>query len=112
MPDAIQLYEKAISLDCGYEIPVNNLGVIYLDMLGQVHKAIEYFEQALTIDPDYALAYYNLGRAYSFLDLRLEAAHCLRRAQELNLYTRELDNDELTARITHLFDTCEMEVRE
>jgi tetratricopeptide (TPR) repeat protein len=106
---AIQHYEKAIDLDSGYEIPINNLGVIYLDMLGQVQKAIELFQEAISIDPHYALAYYNLGRAYSFLDNRLEAANCFRSAQEFNHYSRELDNDELTARINHLFDTCEME---
>lgn len=109
---AIQHYEKAIALDSGYEIPINNLGVIYLDMLGQVHKAIELFKDAISIDPHYALAYYNLGRAYSFLDNRLEAANCFRTAQEFNHYSRELDNDELTARINHLFDTCEMELRD
>jgi tetratricopeptide (TPR) repeat protein len=99
---AIQHYEKAISLDSGYEIP----------MLGEVHKAIELFQEAIEIDHHYALAYYNLGRAHSFLDNRLEAANCFRTAQELNQYSRELDNDELTARINHLFDTCEMELRD
>ncbi len=109
---AIQHYEKSIALDPGYEIPINNLGVIYLDMLGQVHKAIELFQQAIELDEHYALAYYNLGRAYSFLDNRLEAANCFRTARELNHYSRELDNDELTARINHLFDTCEIELRD
>lgn len=109
---ALSLYEKAISLDSDYEIPINNMGVIYLDMLGQVHKAIELFEQALDIDPQYALAYYNLGRAHSFLGNRLKAAQCFQEAQELNQYSRELDNDELLERISQLFDTCETEPRD
>lgn len=109
---AIELYKKSIELDPGYEIPINNLGVIYLDMLGQVHKAIALFQEAIELDEHYALAYYNLGRAYSFLDNRLEAANCFRTARELNHYSRELDNDELTARINHLFDTCEIELRD
>ena len=109
---ALTYYEKAIALDSEYEIPINNMGVIYLDMLGNVEKAIELFNRAIEIDEHYALAYYNLGRAYSFLDNRLEAANCFRTAQELNHYSCELDNDELTARINHLFDTCEMELRD
>lgn len=109
---ALAYYEQAIALDSGYEIPVNNMGVIYLDMLGQVHKAIELFQQALELDPQYALAYYNLGRAYSFLGQRLEAANCFKTAQELNHHSKELDNDELTARISQLFDTCEIELRD
>lgn len=107
---AIAFYEKAISLDCGYEIPINNLGVIYLDMLGDVHKAIDLFKQAIDLDENYSLAYYNLGRAYSFLDQRLEAAHCFQMAQELNQFSHDLDSDELAARIQHLFETCELEL--
>jgi tetratricopeptide (TPR) repeat protein len=109
---AIELYEKAISLDCGYEIPINNMGVIYLDMLGDVHRAIEHFKQAIALDENYSLAYYNLGRAYSFLDNRLEAAQCFQMAQELNQFSRDLDNDELAERIQRLFEPYELELRE
>lgn len=109
---AVEFYHKAISLDCGYEIPINNLGVIYLDMLGDVHQAIEHFKQAIALDENYSLAYYNLGRAYSFLGNRLEAAQCFQTAQELNQFSRDLDNDELADRIQRLFDPCELELRE
>lgn len=102
---AIQFYEKAIALDNEYEIPLNNLGVIYLDSLGNLQKAIEMFQSAIAINDHYALAHYNLGRAYSFLGRRLEAAQCFRAAQDINQFSRELDNDELTARINNLFDT-------
>jgi tetratricopeptide (TPR) repeat protein len=102
---AIQLYEKAMALDSNYEIPLNNLGVIYLDSLGDVQKAIELFQAAIAINDHYALAHYNLGRAYSFLGQRLEAAQCFRVAQDINQFSRELDNEELTARINHLFDS-------
>lgn len=108
--DAIKFYEKAIDLDSEYEIPINNLGVIYLDMLGEVQKAITLFEQAIEADQNYSLAYYNLGRAHSFLDNRLEAAHCFQMAQELNHFSHDLDNDELVARIQQLFDTCKLEL--
>ncbi len=105
-------YEKAIALDSCYEIPLNNLGVIHLDTLGEVHRAIELFQSAIRINEHYALAYYNLGRAYSFLDNRLEAAHCFGMAQELNQFSRELDNDELTARINNLFTACDVDTRD
>ncbi len=110
--EAVTLYEQAIALDPDYEIPINNLGVIYLDMLGQVQKSITLFREALEIDPNYALAYYNLGRAYSFLGDRTEAANCFQSAQKLNQHSNELDNDELTARINHLFETREIEFRD
>ncbi|WP_373531815.1 tetratricopeptide repeat protein [Vampirovibrio sp.] len=109
---AIAFYEQAIALDAHYEIPINNLGVIHLDMLGQVNRAIELFQQALALEPNYALAHYNLGRAYSFLGNRLEAAQCFQQAQALNHYSQDLDHDELTARIHNLFDSRETELRE
>lgn len=107
---AIVYYKQAIALDDTYEIPINNLGVIHLDLLGDVEKAIGYFQQAIALDANYALAYYNLGRAYSFLGNRLEAAHCFKTAQALNLESKDLDNDELSARIYSLFDSCEIEL--
>lgn len=102
---ALQYYQQALELNPEYEIPLNNMGVIYLDSLGQVYRAIELFQRALALNSDYALAYYNLGRAYSFLDNRLEAAQCFQRAHECNQFSMELDNDELTARISHLFES-------
>jgi tetratricopeptide (TPR) repeat protein len=110
--NAVNFYEKAVSLDDGYEIPLNNLGVIYLDTLGQVQKAIELFKRSVGINENYALGYYNLGRAYSFLDDRLEAANCFQIARNLNRFSRDLDNDELVERINSLFETCEQESRE
>jgi tetratricopeptide (TPR) repeat protein len=107
---AIALYEKALALDSHYEVPYNNLGVIYLDLLGEIAKAISYFQQALELDENYSLAYYNLGRAYSFMDNRLEAAHCFQMAQASNRISHDLDNDDLTARIQRLFDPCELEI--
>ncbi|MBX2860251.1 MAG: tetratricopeptide repeat protein [Vampirovibrio sp.] len=99
------LYEQAISLDPKYEVPYNNLGVIYLDSIGNVAKAMYLLTRAVELNEHYALAYYNLGRAYSFLDQKLEAASCFQKAQQLNEYTRELDNEELVARINHLFSS-------
>lgn len=96
-------YRKAIELDPFYEIPYNNLGVIYLDTLGKIPQAIELLEKAVSLNESYALAFYNLGRAYSFLDQKLYAANCFQTAQKLNSMTKELDAEELEARINHLF---------
>ena len=103
-PDAIRYYEKAIQLDAEYDIPYNNLGVIYLDTMGDVSKAMDLFQQAIQLNENYALAYYNLGRSYSFLGNKLEAASYFRQAQQTNKMTRELDNAELEERIFKLFN--------
>lgn len=104
MDTAVGYYKKAIELDPAYEVPINNLGVIYLDLLGNAKQALQLFEQAIDIAPEYALAYYNLGRACCFLGDRHAAANHFRRARELNHLSQELDNDDLTARINQLFD--------
>lgn len=106
---AITYYEEAIRLDANYEIPLNNLGVIYLDTLGQVRRAMELFQQAMDLNENYALAYYNMGRAHSLLNNRLEAATCFQTAQNLNRFSRELDNEELADRISNLFETGSLE---
>lgn len=109
LTEAEKLYQKAIVLDPYYEIPYNNLGVIYLDSLGKIPQALECLEKAVSLNDHYALAFYNLGRAYSFLNRKLHAATCFKTAQSLNTTTRELDNDELAARIEHLFAASEPE---
>lgn len=105
--EAVRYYETAIELDPFYDIPHNNLGVIHLDVLGNVSRAIELIEKSIKLNERYALAYYNLGRAHIFLDNKLEAAKCFQKAQVLNEFTRELDNEELTARLNNLFNSFE-----
>lgn len=107
IPEAVAHYERAIALDPYYDIPYNNLGVIHLDVIGNIPKAIELIEKAVEQNDHYALAYYNLGRAHMFLDHKLEAAKCFQKAQVLNEYTKELDNEELTTRLNNLFNTRE-----
>ncbi|MDX2084464.1 MAG: tetratricopeptide repeat protein [Candidatus Melainabacteria bacterium] len=101
---AVQFYQKAIALDPSYDIAHNNLGVIYLDNLGQLTNALEHLEKATELNNTYALAFFNLGRAHNFLGNKLEAAAYYQRARELNEITRELDNDDLVARIQNLFN--------
>jgi tetratricopeptide (TPR) repeat protein len=103
--EAVVHYERAIALEPQYDIAHNNLGVIHLDVLGNVHKAIELIERAIELNENYALAYYNLGRAHLFLGNKLQAARCYQKAQLLNEYTRDLDSEELSARLNNLFNS-------
>jgi tetratricopeptide (TPR) repeat protein len=105
--DAIDLYHQAIALAPDYAIPYNNMGVIYLDALFKVDEAASLMEQAIALNPAYALAHYNLGRAYTLQGRKLEAAQCFHQAQQLNLFTRDLDNDELNERLNSLFNSLE-----
>ena len=101
---ALQYYQQSVTLEPSYDIATNNLGVLYLDHVGDVRQAIKLFEQTLTYNPLYALCYYNLGRAYSFLGKTVEAAHSFQQAQLLNIATQELDAEELEERIKQLFE--------
>lgn len=100
-------YHQSIALDGTYDIALNNLGVLYLDHIGNLEKAMQLFEQTLFHNPNYALCYYNKGRALSFLGQNIEAAKCFKQAQELNESSQELDNQELTERIKLLFENSE-----
>ena len=61
--EAIDSYEKAISLDTRYFDAYNNLGVV-LHQLGKLEEAQKSFRQAILIKPDFAKAYNNLGRLF------------------------------------------------
>jgi tetratricopeptide (TPR) repeat protein len=96
-------YERAIALDAAYEIPLNNLGAIYLDQFGQAQKALDYFKQAIAINDQYAVAHYNLGRAYGMLGQPTLAARALKTAQVLNEDTQELDEADIDDCLCNLF---------
>jgi tetratricopeptide (TPR) repeat protein len=102
---ALDYYQKSIAEDPSYDVALNNLGVLYLDHIGDIAQAMALFQQTLQINPEYALCYYNLGRAYSFQGHAIEAAQCFRKAQVLNETTEELDSRELSERIQQLFET-------
>lgn len=102
--ESIKEYETSIKLDPTYDIAYNNLGVIYLDDLGKVVKAIELFEMAIKHNPNYALAYYNMARAVTVKGDKLEAARLFQVALDLNAYTKELDDNDIKAKIDDLFD--------
>jgi tetratricopeptide (TPR) repeat protein len=105
MQEAIASYEMAIKLDKYYDIAYNNLGVIYLDDLGNLEKAYNLFQKAIDINPNYALAYYNQARCMSIKGDKIEAARLFQVAIDLNSFTNELDTNEIKDRIARLFDS-------
>jgi tetratricopeptide (TPR) repeat protein len=60
VPEAIQLYEKALRIKPDMTEAHDKLGV-NLVQVGRVEEGIGHFEQALRIKPDYAEAHYCLG---------------------------------------------------
>lgn len=103
--ESIASYELAIKLDPFYDIAYNNLGVIYLDDIGNFDKARELFDKAIEINPNYALAYYNIARLMCIKSDNIEAARLFQIAIDLNSYTNELDTNEIKDRIARLFDS-------
>jgi tetratricopeptide (TPR) repeat protein len=60
LQEAIQLYERTLSLDPDYVDALNNLGVIHIH--GKRYPAAQaYFEQAIQLRPDYVDSHYNLA---------------------------------------------------
>lgn len=102
--EAIVAYNKAIALNPDYSIAYNNLGVIYLDDIGNINEAIELFEKALEGNKSYTLAYFNLGRALAITGENTRAAKYFQRALDLNVLTGELDEDDIAYRLHKLFE--------
>ena len=73
--ESIISYHKAINLNPEFDIAHNNLGVVYLDGIGEPAEALECFEKAIDINPNYTLAYFNAGRAAELLGQNTEAAN-------------------------------------
>ena len=102
--EAIVAYNKAIALSPDYSIAYNNLGVIYLDDIGNTKEAIDLFERALESNEEYTLAYFNLGRAYAITGQNTLAAQYFQRSLDLNAKTNDLDNDDIQYRLHKLFE--------
>lgn len=102
--EAIVAYNKAIALNPDYAIAYNNLGVIYLDDIGNVNESVDLFRRALACNSDYTLAYFNLGRAYAVWGMNTEAAKAFQKALDLNALSGELDNDDISYRLHKLFE--------
>jgi len=57
-PEAVQMWERAISTDPGLAVAYNNLGE-HLSHCGQVPTALTYFDKARALAPDTAVFHYN-----------------------------------------------------
>ncbi len=104
MEEALVAYHKAIEIDPEYAVALNNLGVIYLDGIGNVREATELFKQAIKVNADYTLANFNLARAYQASNEPMLAAKFYQIALNLNKLTNELEEDDIQNRLFELFE--------
>ena len=102
---AIIYYSKALELDPGYEIAYNNLGVVFLDGLGDAKRASDYFRNAISINTNYVLAHFNLARSHEILDEKIAAAKEYQKALNINKQTQEFDDKIIEERLYKLFET-------
>lgn len=102
---AIIYYSKAIELDPTYDIASNNLGVIFLDGLGDAARALSCFEKAAEINPNYVLAHFNIGRAHEALGQKIEAAKQYQIALNLNKTNPEVEDEMIEKALFKLFET-------
>lgn len=102
--EAIVAYHKAINLNADYSIAYNNLGVIYLDDIGNVNEAIDLFNKAIEGNKNYTLAFFNIARAYTITGDNTMAAKCFQQSLDLNKLTNDLDEDDINNRLFKLFE--------
>lgn len=65
--EAIQEYEKILSVNKNCENCLYNTGAIYLDVKKDPKKALEYFTKAIAVNPSYIEAYFARGFTYASL---------------------------------------------
>lgn len=104
LEEAIVAFHKSIELNPEFEISQNNLGVVYLDGLGDPKESVEYFKNAININPNYTLAYFNLGRAYQAIGDKALAAEYFQMTMDLNKITQEMSDKEIRERLYDLFN--------
>ena len=103
LEEAIIAYNKALKICPESEIVYNNLGVIYMDGIGNLDFALKCFEYAYDIDNDYTMAVFNLGRIHQKLGNITLAAEFYQDAKELNKTSKDIDEAEIEERIYSLF---------
>lgn len=101
---AIIFYSKALELDSTYDIAYNNLGVVFMDGLGDLPRAMEYFKTAVEISPEYVLAHFNLARAHEGLGEKIQAAKQYQKALNINKVKEEMDSALIENRLYKLFE--------
>jgi len=71
LDEALQAFDRSLSLDHNYSIAFNNTGSVYLSKYlatrerSDLNQSVRNFERAIQLDPAYASAYNGLGAAYS-----------------------------------------------
>ena len=104
LEESIVAFHKSIELNAEFEIAQNNLGVVYLDGIGDPKASLEYFKNAIEINPNYTLAYFNLARAYQVLGNKAQAAEYYQMTLDLNKITEELSDKDIRQRLFELFE--------
>ena len=104
LEEAIVAFHKSIELNPEFEIAQNNLGVVYLDGIGDPKASIDYFKKAIEINPNYTLAYFNLARAYQTIGNKAKAAEYYQMTMDLNKITEELSEKDIRKRLFELFE--------
>ena len=104
LEEALVSFHKAIDLNPENEYAQNNLGILYLDGLGDAEEALEYFETAIELNPNYTLAYFNAGRASQAMGFINDSANYYQMAIDLNKITQDLDEEDIVTRLHKLFD--------
>lgn len=104
LEEALVSFHKAIDLNPENEYAQNNLGILYLDGLGDAEEALEYFETAIELNPSYTLAYFNAARASQAMGFINDAANYYQMSIDLNKITQDLDEDDIRTRLHRLFD--------
>lgn len=102
--EALVSLHKAVDLNPDFEVAHNNLGVVYLDGIGDAYESLTHFKRAIELNPNYTLAYFNAGRAYQAMEEKTASAEYYQMAYDLNQLTHELDNDDIKSRLHDLFD--------
>ena len=104
LEEAIVAFHKSVEINPNFEISQNNLGVVYLDGLGDPKESVEYFKNAIEINPNYTLAYFNLARAYQAIGEKALAAEYYQMTIDLNKITEELPEKDVQNRLHGLFE--------
>lgn len=104
LEEALVSFHKAIDLNPDNEYAQNNLGILYLDGLGDAEEALEYFETAIELNPSYTLAYFNAARASQAMGFINDAANYYQMSIDLNKITQDLDEEDIINRLHKLFE--------
>lgn len=104
LEESIVAFHKSIELNPNFEIAQNNLGVVYLDGIGDPKESVQYFKNAIDINPNYTLAYFNLGRAYQSIGEKALSAEYFQMTLDLNKITQEMSEKEIRQRLYDLFE--------